>query len=75
MEYYSEIKKNKLLIYSATGINLKCIFPKWMKSDSKGYMAYGKGKIIGQKTYQWLPGVQEEWRVDSKGTAEGGNFF
>lgn len=51
MEYYSVVRRNKVLVHARTLINLKCIL---QEVRPKGYILYdfihvtsGKGKAIG----------------------------
>ena len=45
MEYYSAIKKNKIMLFAATQIDLEIIIQKWSKSD--------KERQIPDITYTW----------------------
>ena len=45
MEYYSAIKKNKIMLFAATQIDLEIIIQKWSKPD--------KERQIPDITYMW----------------------
>ena len=46
IEYYSAIKKNEILSFATTWMDLKSIYAKWNKAD-------GERKILYDITYMW----------------------
>ena len=46
MEYYSAIKKNEMMPFAATGIDVEIIILKWSKSDRGRQISY-------DITYMW----------------------